>query len=473
MRLPHWIRHIFGLEKANEKAVTDGLLEKEFGARPAASQTMDRHTGLWYALYTNHPPWESECVRPLGLPGAIGREIARHVLTEFSVSFPGGERNAYLNAQLQAASKDFSGELERGLCLGGCALKPYPDGGRLLVDGCATAFTPTRFDGSGRCLGGVFKSEPVRQGKEWFVRLEFHNLDAFNDRPSVYTVENKAYKSDENGGIGAPVGLEAVRAWADLEPLVRIEGLERPLFAYFKPPQANDIELGSQLGVSVYGGATVDLIRQTDEQWYQLLREYKTGKRRMLFNGSVMKASQVDDEFYEYGDFTSDTTFFQFINPELRDDPLYNGFQRILQRIEFNVGLAYGTLSDPQTVEKTATEILAAKNRQFVMEKAIKEAFQQTLDDLLYAMNALCDLNQLAPSGDYQAEFSWGDGVLDDPDTRRQDMSMDLQLVREHLMSRVAFVMKWDKVDEAEAKRRLAVIDADAGDGGGQMEEEE
>lgn len=435
-----------------------GVLEREFGVLPAASQRMREHMNLWYAMYVNHPPWESECVKPLGLPGAIGRELARHALTEFAAAFAGGPRNTYLDEQFRRAAKGFSRILERGLCLGGVALRPCLDGGRLLVD--AGPFTPIRFSGGGDCVAGVFKSRPIRQGGSWFVRLELHNLDA----GGFYTVENRAYKSSPDGQIGTRTSLKKVEAWAELQPVTRIAGLERPLFAYFKPPQANDIDPDSPMGVSVYAGAAAELIQEADLQWRRLLREYETGKRRILINGSAMGVSQVNDEIFEYGNFTSDTTFFQFINPELRDNPFFSGFQRVLQRIEFNAGLAYGTLSDPQTVEKTATEILASRHRQFVTEKDIKETFQDTLDGLVYAMNALCDLYRLAPPGDYQVEYSWGDGVLEGPDERRQAMAMDLQLVRESLMSRTAFVMKWDRVDEAEAKRRLAAIDADEGE---------
>ena len=267
-------------------------------------------------------------------------------------------------------------------------------------------------------------------------------------------MENKAFLSGQDGNVGAQVTLNTVREWAGLSEREEIEYLEHPLFAYFKPPSANDVEPSSRLGVSVYAGPTVDLIQQADEQWYHLRREYRTGKRRLIMNGNVMNASQADDDIFEYGTF-GDADFFQFINPEIRDEPLYRGFQKILQRIEYNVGLAYGTISDPQSVEKTATEILAAKQRQFVTEKAIQSAFQSAIDDLIYAMDAWCDLDRLAPSGTYNVDYNWGDGVLDDPETKRQDMAMDMQRVAAGLMTDVAFVMKWDKVDEETARKML------------------
>ena len=460
MGIIDWALNKFGYAKLNKKATPAGVIEKEFGAYPSASRQMEDDINLWYAMYINHPPWENCDVRPLGIPESIGRELTRQALAEFSMTVTGGPRGDYINEQAQRAATKFDKNLEIGLCLGGIALKPYVDNDRLLVDASTTGFTPTHFDGEGKCIGGAFKSLPTRQGREWFVRMEYHDFQTREDGSKVYVIENKAFKSCQDGNIGAQVALDTVDEWKGMRDRETIENLTGPLFSYFKPPQANNIEPESQLGVSVYAGATVDLVKQADKQWAQLRREYRTGKRRMLINGTAMSASQVDDDIYEYGNFTSDTTFFQFINPELRDDPIYNGFQRVLQRIELNVGLSFGTLSEqPNEVEQRATEVLLSKQRQYVTEKAIQKAFESTLDGLIYAMNAWCDLAGLAPAGEYEVSYSWGDGVLDDPETRRQDMSMDMIRVDKGLMSRKQFVMKWEKVDDKTAEAILAEID--------------
>lgn len=52
-------------------------------------------------------------------------------------------------------------------------------------------------------------------------------------------------------------------------------------------------------------------------------------------------------------------------------------------------------------------------------------------------------------------DYNWGDGVLDDPETKRQDMAMDMQRVSMGLMRDVNFIMKWEKVDEAAARKLL------------------
>lgn len=453
-----WARELFGLGKLHRETIPAGIIEREFGVQPAASRKMEDSIDLWWAMYTGHPPWETACVRPLGLPEAIGRELARHVLTEFSMSVSGSARAEYIDRQMQAVVQKFSSDLEMGLCLGGVALKPYPDGGRILVETFTTRFTPTRFDGSGKAIGGVFRSEPVRVGREWFIKLEYHDFLRREDGSSVYVVENKAFRSGQDGGQGVGVSLDSVPEWAGLEEHWEIAGLEGPLFAWFEPPQANHVDPASPLGVSVYAGATVDLIRQADEMWEKLFWEYDSGERKVLMDRSAVWAGQVKDRLFEYGTFR-DPNFFQFLNPEMRDDPFYNGFQRILQRIEFNVGLAFGTISDPQSVERTATEILAAKQRQFITGRAIQTAFQGTLEGLLYAMNAWCDLAQLAPAGVYETAFNWGDSVLDDPDTRRQDMALDASLVGQGLLNDWEFRMKWYGEDEETAKRMLPKLE--------------
>lgn len=456
-KFTEWASAHFGgfFGKLNRKTTPAGVIEKEFQAYPVASRQMEDNINLWWNMYINTPPWETCDIRSLGLPGAIGRELARQVFTEFTVAISGGVRADYLNAQIETAKIDFSKRLEMGLCLGGIAFKPYIQDDRILIEACSTGFTPTRFDGSGKAVGGVFKSNQTRSGDMWFIRMEYHDFQA-TENGTIYTVKNKAFRSDQNGSIGSEVPINSVPEWADIQPEQSIEGLERPLFAYFKTPNANDIEPESPIGVSVYSGAVAERIKEADEQWRLIKWEYESGKRRVYLDG--VDNGQFDDEIFVVGPFASDGNFFEVFSPEFRDNPLYEGFQRILQRIEFGVGLAYGTLSDPQSVEKTATEILASKQRQYITVKAIQKTFQAALDDILYAMDALCSLYTLTPSGEYITVYQWGDGVLDDPDQQRQDKAMDASLVTQGLLAPYEFRMTWYGEDEETAKRMIAHI---------------
>ena len=150
---------------------------------------------------------------------------------------------------------------------------------------------------------------------------------------------------------------------------------------------------------------------------------------------------------------------FREFSPEYRDEPLYRGLQMTLKLIEFQVGLAYGTLSDPQSVEKSATEVLGSKQRQYITESHIQRSFADALDDLVYAMDAYTTLYGLAPPGDYDLSLNFGDGVLEDPESRRAERATDLSDVMQGLMSAVEYRVKWYLEDEDTARANLAKMD--------------
>lgn len=428
------------------------VAEREFGTSPAVSMTMEQQIALWYAMLVNTPPWQDCNVKAVGLPAAICREVTRPTLVEFTANITGSQRADYLNDGFQLAKENFGKALELGLALGGVALKPYIYGDKLLVDMTGAAgFQPTKFDPTGRCIGGVFRDKPVKVNSKYYVRLESHDLT-----DTVYTIKNKAYYSDSTGSVGAPAPLDVVPEWADIQEEVTIQNMDGPLFAYFKPPIANTADTNSLCGMSIYGdAATVELIKQADEQWERLRWEFKSGERKVLMDGNTSTANMFDKRLFEIGAFTADGDFYQFLNPELRNDAVYKGFQDVLRRIEFNVGLSYGDISDPQTVEKTATEIRSGKQRKYVLISGIQTALEHTFDALIYAMDVYATLYGLAADGEYEVTYDWGDSILDDQETKGNEFARDLQLLDAGIMNDWEFRAKYFNEDEATAKAAL------------------
>jgi A118 family predicted phage portal protein len=428
------------------------VAEREFGVSPAVSLTMEQHIGLWYAMMVNTPPWQNCDVKAVGLPAAICREVARPTLVEFTANITGSKRADYLNENFQTAKENFNRALELGLALGGVALKPYIYGDKMLVDVTGAAgFQPTKFDPSGRCIGGVFKDKPIKVNGTYYVRLESHELNG-----TTYTIKNKAYYSDSSGSVGADAQLTTIPEWADIEPEVTIENVEGPLFAYFKPPIANTADSNSMCGMSIYGdAATVELIKQADEQWERLRWEYKSSERKVLMDGTSSTADMFNKRLFEVGPFSPNGDFFQHIEPQIRDDAIYRGFQNTLRRVEFNIGLSYGDISDPQTIEKTATEIRSGKQRKYVLISSIQTDLEHTFDALIYAMDVYASLYSLAPAGDYEAVYDWGDSILDDQETKDKEFAQDLQLLSAGILNHYEVRMKYKHEDEETAKAAL------------------
>ena len=331
-------------------------------ASPVAEDRMAEAVALWGGLYRGQAPWLAKG-GGLELPAAIACELARQTTLELESRVDGSERARFLDGQYQAALTRLRPAFELGCATGGLVMKPYPDGqGGIAVDFVgADRFLPTGFDSRGRLTGAVF-AETAAEGGERYLRCEAHLW-----RDGVYTVRNAAFRQDGRGGPGTPVPLHSVSCWAGLSEQVCLEGVPGPLFGFFRVPQANWVDPCSPLGVSVYSRA-VELIRQADEQWERILWEYEGGELavdassdlfRMTENGRcrLPKGKERLFRVHDVSVMEARGNFLETFSPALRDSSLFNGLNNILKRIEFNCGLAYGTISDPQLVEKTAEEI--------------------------------------------------------------------------------------------------------------------
>ena len=70
--------------------------------------------------------------------------------------------------------------------------------------------------------------------------------------------------------------------------------------------------------------------------------------------------------------------------------------------------------------EKTAEEIRTSKQRSFTVVSRMQSAWDSAFDRLIYAMDVLCTLYELAPAGNAEKSVTWGDGVLEDTNMEYQ-----------------------------------------------------
>jgi A118 family predicted phage portal protein len=339
-------------------------------------------------------------------------------------------------------------------------LKPYVSGGHILVDIVqADQFYPVTFDASGNITACVF-SDQRQVGDKWYTRLEYHTM---TDKGC--DIINQAFKSSSKDTLGSKVPLGDVGAWADLEPEASITDIKIPLYAYFKYPAANNVDPASPLGVSCYARA-IDLIRQADEQWSQLLWEFDSGRRAMYVDPLAFGVDENGKPVLPvkrlYRSIAADSPvgigkLFEEWSPDFREENILTGLEAILRKVEFNCGLAYGTLSNPTVVDKTATEIKISQQRSYATITDVQKALQDALEQLLAAMDLWTTLESLVPDGDYEVQYDFDDSVIVDKDAQFQQ---DLRLVTSQVMSKVEFRMRNFNEDEATAQKMLDMIPA-------------
>lgn len=392
----------------------------------AISDKMINAISLWDKMYRDEAPWLGEDVISTGLSASISREIATSTTVEFGSEITGSPRADYLNKIYKKLKKNLRKNLEYGCSLGGLVFKPYVANGQLLVDIVkVTNFFPVEYNSNEDCTAGIFVSRKVK-GKHYFTRLEYHNLDLST---KTYTIKNKAYMSTSEEILGHEIPLSTVEDWKNIQETVGINNVEKPLFGYFKIPFANTIDPDSPNGVSVYSRAT-KLIKEADKQFARLLWEFEGSELAIDADPTALQSSKIMSDklelpklknrlFRAIGSNKDGKSFYEIFSPEIRETALYKGFNDILKRIEFVCGLAYGTISDPELIEKTATEIMSAKQRSYATISDIQTALEDALEDTIYAMDVLATLYHLAPLGKYQTSYKWDDSIIVDSEKKK------------------------------------------------------
>ena len=427
-------------------------LRQKIGIDFAMSDAMAKAVELWANMYANRPPWVDRKTSTLGLPSAIASEVARMVTIEMKSEISGSTRADYLNEKYQDVIDDIRTYAEYSCAKGGLVFKPYVAGNDIVMDYIqADCFYPTAFDANGNITGAVFVEQKEKGNDVIYTRLEYHNLEK-----NRYTIRNTAYKSYSKTDIGQQVNLSQIDEWTEIEPIVTIQNIEKPLFAYFKMPQANNIDTHSPLGVSVYSRA-VDLIREADKQYSRLLWEFESGERALYVNENAFlkekdgKPRLPDTRLYRTLNADDDNLFKDW-TPTLREQNILNGLNSILTKIEDVCGLARGTLSEVQSEAKTATELKILRQRSYATIADTQKALQNALEDMVYAMDVLCTLYSLAPTGKYDMSFEFDDSIVTD---RAAEFIEKQQLVTMNIMQPWEYRMWYFGETEEQAKAAL------------------
>ena len=437
-------------------------IEDALNLEIAVSTEMELKIQDWGKMYKNEAPWINDDIKSLELPSAIANEFVRLTMSEFNTDITGSARASYIKKIYYNAIKELPNNLEHGNAKGGLVLKPYVKNNNIFVEFIQQGyFFPIEYDDTGKIIGAVFVSQKTK-GEDIYRRLEYHSL-----KGTEYFIINKAFKSKDEDDLGDEIPLYQVEEWKSIQEETKIENIEKPLFSYYKPPIANNIDVKSPLGISVYAKAE-NLIKDADIQYGRTMWEYEASEKAIYAstealrqrhrNGvSLWEIPKLKDRLFRAVDITKSNgeELFHDYSPEVRDEAFWRGLNKIIERIEFNVGLAYGTLSEPTFSDKTATEIKTSKQRSYVTVSRMQENLQDALEDLLYAIDTLTTLYNLAPIGTYQASFEWGDSVL--MDTEKEQV-LQMQEVNAGLRSKLKYIMFRYGLTEEQALEELARI---------------
>lgn len=441
------------IKEVINKMFSKGTLESKIKMDIAMSNQMQNHIYLCKQIHENKAPWvDNGKVFSSNTGQGIATEFARLVTIEFKSEI---SNNDFLNKEYQVVIDNIRNYTQFACAEGGLVFKPYVSNGHIEVDMVrADMFFPTSFNTRGDILGAVFIETKVT-GDTTYTRLEIHDLAQNNYQDPTqngYKIRNLAFKKKNfnqytnDNQLGDEITLAEVEDWARLEPEVTIRNVDRPLFAYFKMPCANTIDSTSPLGVSVYSSIAEPngLLEQIDKQYSKILWEYTAKEASIDVDKSMFKKDaegkpilpEGKERLYQALDFgkaNEKQNMWNVYSPDIRDVSLFNGLNELLRQAEFQVGLAYGTLSKVEDTAKTATEIKTSKQRSYQTVKDIQKSLRISLENLIYAMSILGQLYKLpvkAVNFDDDSEksdvsFDFDDSIVVDKDTEMNQLYLD------------------------------------------------
>ena len=411
---------------------------------------MRTEQALWKRIYQNKSPWLTKNVKSLNLAATIAAEVSRLVTLDIKSSVNDEEINKIYQREIMRGLRN---QVEYGLALGGFVMKPYAANGVIRVDFAQPADYQIVSAASDGTILEIFFKDFTQQKNNYYIRIEYHKFDELNSR---YFISNRVFRSDEKGTIGTEItDFSNIDAWANIEPEFELQNIKMPLFGYFKPAVSNNIDTKSSQGISVFARA-IDAIKRADIQLSGLMREFRVKEAKQYVSSTALpggkKAAPLPYLEYDYyikldmADKTGSDKFFESYSPELYSQQFLDVLDEYKRQIEDCIGMSHGTISSPDRVARTATEIQVSKDRTAILVSENQNNLQECFENAIYALSVWKNWPNRPPELTVTTE--WDDSTWVNWESQLTGMRED---VASGLIKGVLYVMKKYGVDEATA----------------------
>lgn len=315
--------------------------------------------------------------------------------------------------------------IELAMALGTTAMTQYKDAmGRTRIEyiNDATAIIPYAYDNFNITGFIVFNQwqEAEKRNVIYYTHLTYHEFKIEKDKESeeykqVYRKYNEVYKSKNPDELGKEVDFNSI--FPDVEELVE-ETIDTPHFQIIKPPLANNVDIDTPMGLSIFGNS-IDKLKAIDTKYDSFDMEFVDGKRRILVDKTALKGTpQVDENgnisqqlYFDRNDRT-----YVAMNG-MKDQPVKDisfdlRYQEHIDSINAELNWYSASLGFGESFYKfdgngqaTATEILSQDDDAFRTKQTFEVVIKDVIIDLV---KSVCYLEGIELSEDeIQVEFDY------------------------------------------------------------------
>jgi len=409
----------------------------DFGLDMQTSKDMLDAIQEWSKIFNGHEPWIDSNTKSLHVAKTICEKVSEAVVVEYKSTCD----EPFINSVYQKFLKNIQTNVEYMIGKSCIFFKPYYSNRKIKINVVqADKFIPVSFSDDGDLLSCIVVDQITKES-DIYTRLEYNQLV-----DNKLIIKNIAYKGRKGGvTLETKINLSSVDKWKDLQIESTIEGVDKILGGFATTKLANTIDNSSPLGMPIYHKA-LGTLEEIDKQFSRILWEYEGTELAIdvdqtvlmpLENGRFKIPKRKERLFRKLSfDEAKDKTYNIF-SPEIRDNPLFNGLDEYYRQVEIQCHLEHGTLSKPEKMQKTATEMKQAKQSYYITVSNIQAAMQQAFDDLIYGIYVLCKLYNIPVRSSYIVEHDWDDSILVDKESQRNqaliernnDITSDVQYI--------------------------------------------
>ena len=438
---------------------------KVFGVELMSSSEMNNALQRWDNISTGKPPWKNsgDEIDTINMAKHISDYRAKLTVLDIGIAISGSARADFLQTLADDLLKRLPDRIAEADRLGGIIIKWNGATWDFVLPG---NFGITAKDDNGEIVGAIFASH-TSEGNDHFTRLEYHRFEGAGENGKLYKITNKAFKNQISGegkvNLGKPVPLQSISAWAHMAEEVSIAKLEKPLFAYYRIPGANTIDSGSPLGLSVFANAIPEL-KALDIAVSRKNTEVEDSKH-ITFVGQtiVQNAANRGVELPRFvkglgmGISDGETSAIHEHVPTLLTDQRIKDINFNLSLAGVKCGFSEGVfVMDGQTGMITATQVESDDRDTIQTIKSDRDALRDALTQAFYGADAIATLYGMAPLGEYEINFNFGDITYN----YEEDKAAWRAYAMQGWVPKWLYFVKFEGMSEEEAKAVTAEAEA-------------
>lgn len=376
----------------------------------AVSALMRAETDLWWNVFQGHLPQKAthKNFKPLPVAYVSTAYLAQLVTGEIKFELADERLNLF-------AQKNLIPNLDRIVQLtlvgGYTVIKPYiTSGGGIFFDiGTSRDFLPISLDENGHITEGIFFERIKFKGKT-YERREYHRFEN-----GVHYVKNSAYLY----GTLHRIELTEIPRWACLLPEGAIPS-NLPMIATFRTPYANNIDLYSELPISIFANS-INTLHEIDAAHSEYRAEFKKMSAKVFADETVIhgKNGIPDDYFVSVIPDGTNTIEQQIMTyaPQIREEAHKAAINTELRLYEVQIGVSSGTFTfDSQKGLVTATQVLSEDRTTFNTVAQLQRQLKPVLEAVAEITANLARFYGFEIA-DSQPAVEFGDSVFEDTGT--------------------------------------------------------